>query len=185
MMTRKMIQKMTTKRIYSTGKLLRQKIGKGSSSRSYHNSLFFLANYLARLNGMDHEEDTSDEEENGGPSDPEKAKKAKTSDIVKAIAEADAAEDGEDEDDDEEMSEDDAKAAATLKKIMKGKGKAKDDNDEDEEEDLDEDDDLEMEETIVCTLDPEKVRATLLRIQSAFRKYWNNPLVQLAHIAHY
>ena len=34
--------------------------------------------------------------------------------------------------------------------------------------DLDDDDDLEMEEIIVCTLDPEKVRITLLRIQPAF-----------------
>jgi len=71
------------------------------------------------------------------------------------------------------MSEDDAKAAAMLKKIMKGKGKASGDDDENDE-DLDEDDDLEMEEIIVCTLDPEKVRATFLRVQSAFRKYLHN-----------
>ena len=69
------------------------------------------------------------------------------------------------------MSEDDAKAAAMLKKIMKragkgkGKGKALDDDeieDDDDDEDLDEEDDLEMEEVIVCTLDPEKVCGTSL-----------------------
>src|SRR5436190_19014747 len=119
MTTRMMIQKMTMKKICSTGKLLRQKMGKEPLTLLPQFIVPFWANYLARLNGVDDEEDTSDEEENGGPSDPEKAKKAKTSDITKAIAEADAAEDGEDEGDDEEMSEDDAKAAAMLKKIMK------------------------------------------------------------------
>ena len=42
-------------------------------------------------------------------------------------------------------------------------------DDDEDDEDLDDDDDLEMEEIIVCTLDLEKVRITLLRIQPAFR----------------
>ena len=48
-----------------------------------------------------------------------------------------------------------------------------------------EDDDLEMEEIIVCTLDPEKVRIALLRVQPAFRKAFEQPSsAQLAQIAH-
>ena len=126
-----------------------------------------LTNNLTRLNVGD--EDTSDEDENGGPSDPEKVKKGKTSDIIKLIAGTAREEDGEDEDEDEEMSEDDAKAAALLKKIMKRKGKGKgkaleaveEEEEDDDELDIDEEDDLEMEEVVVCTLDPEKVRGTL------------------------
>ena len=53
------------------------------------------------------------------------------------------------------MSEDDAEAAATLKKLMKGKARASDEDDDDEE--IDSEDDLEMDEVVVCTLDPEKV----------------------------
>lgn len=112
----------------------------------------YLADYFYRLtNGLDEEDDTSDEEENGGPSDPKKAKKMKKSDVIKALAEED-----DDDDDDEEMSEDDAEAAAALKAIMKGKGKASDE-DEDDDDELDDEDGHEMEEIVVCTLDPEKV----------------------------
>lgn len=67
------------------------------------------------------------------------------------------------------MSEDDAKVAAMLKNIMKrkgkGKGKATDvDDEDDEDENVEGDDDLEMEEIVVCTLDPEKVRAEFLLV---------------------
>lgn len=60
--------------------------------------------------------------------------------------------------DDEDMSEDDAEAAATLQKIMKGKSKAI--NGEGPDSDLEDDDEaLELEEVVICTLDPEKVNA--------------------------
>jgi FK506-binding nuclear protein len=95
------------------------------------------------LEDDDEDEDDSDEEDeevNGGPS--EKKSKAKTEED-----DDEDMEDGdEDEDDDEE---DDAEAIAQLAKIMKsikGKGKA-----------VDGEEDLEMDEVVICTLDPEKV----------------------------
>lgn len=94
--------------------------------------------------------DSSDEEEiNGGPSDPSKAKKSNKLDLVKAIAEQES-----EDDDEEDDSEDEAAAKAALMKIMKGKGKAAGDE---EGSDEDDEDSLELEEVVICTLDPEKV----------------------------
>lgn len=91
----------------------------------------------------DEEDDESDEdEENGGPSDPAKVKQARKAAAMKDM------ENALDEDDSEEDDEEDLKAA--ISKLIKGKGKATDD----ESESLD---GLELEETVVCTLDPEKV----------------------------
>jgi FK506-binding nuclear protein len=104
----------------------------------------------------DEDEESSDGEEiNGGPSDPSKSKKPNKLDIVKAIAEQES----EDEDEDEN-SEEEAAAKAALMKIMKGKGKATSDEEEDSEDD---EDSLELEEIVVCTLDPEKVCHCLFR----------------------
>jgi FK506-binding nuclear protein len=98
----------------------------------------------------DEGESSSDEDEvNGGPSDPSKSKKPSKLDLVKAIAEQDSeAEDEEDESDEE------AAAKSALMKIMKGKGKAVDAGDEVSDDD---EDSLELEEVVICTLDPEKV----------------------------
>ena len=99
------------------------------------------------------EDDESEDEEvteevNGGPS--EKKPKVKTED---------GDEDVEDEDEDDN-GEDDAEARAELAKVMKGvKGKGKavvGEQDADDEDDSD-DEALEMDEVVICTLDPENV----------------------------
>jgi FK506-binding nuclear protein len=105
---------------------------------------------MGLLNGLsdDSEEDSEEEEVNGGPSEPKRAK------ALKAVDEDDAEDD--DEDMDEKSDAEDAAAIAALKKIMKGKAKAE--GSDDEEDDLEDDEDpLELEEIVVCTLDPEKV----------------------------
>ncbi|KIX03603.1 uncharacterized protein Z518_07156 [Rhinocladiella mackenziei CBS 650.93] len=106
------------------------------------------------LAGLEDDEDEDSEEINGGPSE----KKSKS----KASKEAPAAEEEDDEETDEEDEEDDdevdEKAMAQLKKLMKdskGKGKATEGEEDDEEEDSD-DEAVEMDEVVVCTLDPEK-----------------------------
>lgn len=102
------------------------------------------------------EESTDDDEVNGGLSDPKKSKKGASKRVKDALAENEAAngDSEEDEDEDEGDSEDEAAAKAALLKIMKGKEKA---NGDEDISDLDEEDSLEMEEVVVCTLDPEKV----------------------------
>lgn len=100
----------------------------------------------------DVEESSGDEEVNGGPSDPSKAKKVNKLDLVKAIAE----EDDDEDDDDEDDAEDEAAAKTALMKILKGKGKASESAEEDGDDDDDEDS-LELEEVVVCTLDPDTV----------------------------
>ncbi|PWY78190.1 kinase-like protein [Aspergillus heteromorphus CBS 117.55] len=93
----------------------------------------------------DDEEDSDDEEVNGGPSDKEKARKlAAARKLADAMDEDD--EDDEDEDDDSDF---DLKAA--ISKLIKGKGPATDDD-----SDADSDEGLELEETVICSLDPEK-----------------------------
>jgi FK506-binding nuclear protein len=92
----------------------------------------------------DEEDDlSSEDEENGGPSDRAKMKQA-----MKAAALKDM-EDAMDEDDSEADDEVDLKAA--ISKLIKGKAKATDDDDSDTS------DGPELEELVVCTLDPEKV----------------------------
>ncbi|KAK7888027.1 peptidylprolyl isomerase fpr3 [Exophiala xenobiotica] len=104
------------------------------------------------LDGDEDESDEDDEEVNGGPSE-KKTKK-------QAAEEDDDDEDMEDDDDeDDEDPEATMKAIEELKKIMmaaKGKGKAVEgEDDEDDEEDSD-DESLELDEVVICTLDPEK-----------------------------
>ncbi|RVX67376.1 hypothetical protein B0A52_09157 [Exophiala mesophila] len=111
----------------------------------------------------DDEDDEDDEEVNGGPSE----RKSKKQALLEALA-ADVEEDekmgdddDEDEDDDEEdddAEDDDDKAVEILKKLLKdskGKGKALDGESDSDEEDED-DEALEMDEIVICTLDPEK-----------------------------
>ncbi|GBF61567.1 FK506-binding protein [Trichophyton mentagrophytes] len=92
----------------------------------------------------DEDDDESDDETNGGPSDPARKKKAMLDAALKDM------DDGmeEDDDDDEEGGTD---LAAAISKLVKGKGKAMDD-----EDDSDSDEDLELDEVVVCTLDPER-----------------------------
>ncbi|KAL4874778.1 hypothetical protein BJY04DRAFT_233310 [Aspergillus karnatakaensis] len=92
------------------------------------------------------EEDSEDDEElNGGPSDKEKARKLRAAAALKEMEEA---MDEDDESDDGE--EFDLKAA--ISKLVKGKGPATDDDEDDEESD----EGLELDEMVVCTLDPER-----------------------------
>lgn len=90
-------------------------------------------------------EEDSDEDDSVGPSDPAKAKKAR-----QAAKMADAM----DEDDDEEESGDDDEVdlKSAISKLIKGKGKATDDDD-----DSVSDEGLDLEETVICTLNPDNV----------------------------
>lgn len=90
----------------------------------------------------DMSEDDSEDEKNGGPSDPAKSKKAMRAAIAKKLQK-----DLEDED-------------MEIDSVATGKGKAKatDDDISDDDDDEDDDEDDEAEEFVLCTLDPEKVR---------------------------
>ncbi|KAM5432810.1 peptidylprolyl isomerase fpr3 [Microsporum ferrugineum] len=92
----------------------------------------------------DDEDDESDDEANGGPSDPARKKKAMLKAALKDM------DDGMEEEDDDEEDEEDTDLAAAISKLVKGKGKATDDDDSDSDEDL------ELDEVVVCTLDPER-----------------------------
>lgn len=91
-------------------------------------------------------DDDSEDEKNGGPSDPAKSKKAKQAALTKKLQE-------------ELEDEMDIDNSLTNGANGKAKGKAKitdaDLSDEDDSEDDDEDE--EPEELVLCTLDPEKV----------------------------
>lgn len=101
----------------------------------------------------DEDEDSEDDEEvNGGPSDKEKARKLKLAAARKELE--DAMDEDDDEDEDDEEGEFDLKAA--ISKLIKGKAPANDD----EESDAESDEGLELDETVICTLDPEKVCET-------------------------
>ena len=109
------------------------------------------------------ESDEDDEEVNGGPSDPSKSKKAKLEaakrDVQKLIADQGM---DMDEDEDEDDSEDDDEVPNGINGIAKsakalGKLPASDEDD-DEDEDMD---DVEVEEFVICTLDPNKVTSCL------------------------
>ena len=95
----------------------------------------------------DDEEDSDDEETNGGPSDKEKARKLKEAAALKDM-EDDDEEDDDDDDDDEEFD-----LQAAISKLVKGKAPATDEDDDDDESD----EGLDVDEMVVCTLDPEKV----------------------------
>ncbi|KAL6150578.1 peptidylprolyl isomerase fpr3 [Exserohilum turcicum] len=95
----------------------------------------------------DMSDDDSEDEKNGGPSDPAKSKKAKQAALTKKMQ--------------EELEADDMEIDGMTngaKGKAKGKAKATEDDlsDEDDEDDDDDDEDDEPEELVLCTLDPEK-----------------------------
>jgi hypothetical protein len=104
--------------------------------------------------GDESEEDSDDEEINGGPSDKEKAKKLREAAALKDLEDAMEGDDSDDSDD-----EVDIKAA--ISKLIKGKAPA---TDEDEENEDDDDEGLELEEIVVCTLDPQNVSETFVHV---------------------
>lgn len=92
----------------------------------------------------DEESSDDDEEKNGGPSDPSRTKKARKEALLKALANAD-------EDMDLDTLPNGVNGISS-----KGKGKAVDIEDDSEEEEDDE-----IEEFVLCTLDPNKVTTAL------------------------
>lgn len=125
----------------ATLKLIRQPIGASDEDND---------EYLkAMLGGSDSEEDSeddSDEEEvNGGPSDPAKSKKAQKEAALKQLMEAMKAES------DEEMED---VVGNGLSAKAKGKAPATGEDEDDSSEDSE---DLDVEEFVICTLDPERV----------------------------
>ncbi|KAH8814941.1 hypothetical protein F5884DRAFT_156970 [Xylogone sp. PMI_703] len=92
-------------------------------------------------------EDEDDEEANGGPSDPTKSKKAKKEASIKKLLDSIGGGDS-----DEEMED----AANGTKASKKGKGKATSDDEDEDDEDEDENEGEEIEEFVLCTLDPAK-----------------------------
>jgi FK506-binding nuclear protein len=130
----------------STLKIVRQPIG----SEDDEDSEEYMRALLAE---SDSDEDSEDDEEevNGGPSDPTKTKKARKAaalaQLMETLAEAGS---------DEEM-EDAPNGVNGTKADKKGKAKATSDDEEDSEEDSEDDDEeVEVEEFVLCTLDPEK-----------------------------
>lgn len=108
------------------------------------------------LDDDDDEGSDDDEEVNGGPSDPSKSKKARRAKEIADLRKA------MEDDDHEDVVDPDAQTPNGVNGISseKGKGKAKatgeeldvaDDEDDEDEEGLD------LEEFVVCTLDPTKV----------------------------
>jgi len=94
----------------------------------------------------DDDEEESDDEKNGGPSDPEKTKKARAEALIKALK------------DDEEIDDLELTNGINGTKSSKGKAKAVEDElDEDEDEDSE---DEGIKEYVICTLDPERVSHT-------------------------
>jgi FK506-binding nuclear protein len=94
----------------------------------------------------DSEEDSDDEEVNGGPSDKEKARKLREAAALKEMLEE------EDDDEDDEDDDEDFDLKAAISKLVKGKAPATEDDEDDESEEG-----LELDEMVVCTLDPERV----------------------------
>ncbi|KAF9889245.1 peptidylprolyl isomerase fpr4 [Aspergillus nanangensis] len=89
--------------------------------------------------------DSDDEEVNGGPSDKDKARKLKELAALKEMEDAMDDDEDEDEDDDEEFD-----LQAAISKLVKGKGPATDDDEDEESEEG-----LELDEMVVCTLNPD------------------------------
>ncbi|KAI5306384.1 peptidylprolyl isomerase fpr4 [Ascosphaera pollenicola] len=88
-------------------------------------------------------EEDSEEDENVGPSDPGKAKKARQAAKLADLMD-------EDDDEDESNDDDEVDLKSAISKLIKGKGKATD-----EDDDSVSDEGLDLEETVICTLNPD------------------------------
>lgn len=109
------------------------------------------------INGADPDEanasESDEEEKNGGPSDPSKSKKARRDAALDQLKKALTDDEG-----DNEMDVDGASGSnGAVTKPGKGKGKDKVNADEEDDSEDDDYEDLEIEEFVLCTLDPEKV----------------------------
>ena len=97
------------------------------------------------------DEDDSESEKNGGPSDPVKSKKAKQAALTKKLQ--------------EELEADEMDIDGSLTNGINGKSKGKakiTDDDISDEDDSEDDEDMEPEEFVLCTLNPENVRLAFL-----------------------
>jgi len=105
----------------------------------------------ALLAESDSDEESDDEDEaNGGPSDPTKSKKARKQAALQQLMDSIKADDSDSDEDMEDAADGEKKA------VKKGKAPATGEEEESEEESEDDDEDIEVEEFVLCTLDPEK-----------------------------
>ena len=122
----------------ATLKLIRQPIGPEDEESENSDDEEYMKALLAEADS----DEESDEEDEAGPSDPSKSKKARKQAAIEELMKS--IDTGSDDD---------------MEDAPSGKGKAKSSgDDDDEEEDSDDDEDLEVEEFVICTLDPAKVR---------------------------
>jgi FK506-binding nuclear protein len=143
-----------TTRPRATLKIVRQSLGSEDDEESQE----YMRALLAESDSEDDSEEDEDEEANGGPSDPSKSKKARKAAALQQLMETLGG------DSDDEM-EDAGAGNNGTKAAKKGKAKASsDDEEESEDDEEDSDDELEVEEFVLCTLDPEKVRKNLSNI---------------------
>jgi len=129
----------------------------------------------ALLAESDSDEESDDEDEaNGGPSDPTKSKKARKQAALQQLMDSIKADDSESDEEMEDAGDGEKKA------IKKGKAPATGDE-EDSEEESDDDEDIEVEEFVLCTLDPEKVSTFIprekffLTFLSTTNNHWTSP----------
>ncbi|EMC96023.1 hypothetical protein BAUCODRAFT_123299 [Baudoinia panamericana UAMH 10762] len=105
----------------------------------------------------DDEDDEDDEELNGGPSDPSKGKKARTEAAIKKLIGDGMDVDGDDQEVKLNGVNGVAKSAKAKGKMPAGDLEEDDEDDEEDDDDIDIDDlEGEIEEFVLCTLDPEK-----------------------------
>lgn len=131
-----------TTRPRATLKIVRQPQGSNDDEESQE----YMRALLAESDSDDDSEE-EEEETNGGPSDPTKSKKARKAAALQQLMESL----GGDSDDDIEDAPSGTKAA------KKGKAKASSDDEEESDEESDDDEEeIEVEEFVLCTLDPEK-----------------------------
>lgn len=136
-----------TARPRATLKIVRQPQGSEDDEESQE----YMRALLAESDSEDDSEEEEEEETNGGPSDPNKSKKARKAAALQQLMETLGG------DSDDEMED----APSGTKAAKKGKAKASSDDEEESDEESDEDDEeIEVEEFVLCTLDPEKVNNT-------------------------
>jgi FK506-binding nuclear protein len=150
----------TPQRPRSTLKLIKTRMGDGDIDGDDEEDDEELRRALG-LDGEDEDEDEDDEDDeevNGGPSDPAKSKKARRANGIEELLEA-----TKDADSDDDMEDEDEDTKTNGLKNGKGKEKASDDDDDDDEDEEDNSDDdedmdgLDLEQFVVCTLDPDSV----------------------------
>ncbi|KAL3419053.1 FK506-binding protein 4 [Phlyctema vagabunda] len=135
----------TPSRARATLKILRQPLTAEDEDDEEENEEYMRA----LLAESDSDESEEEEEANGGPSDPTKSKKARKQAALEQLM----ASIGADGDSDKEMED----ASSNTKKGKKGKAISIVNDDEESEEDSDDDEeDFDIEEFVLCTLDPEQ-----------------------------